>query len=131
MQAPRVSTSCNWLSETPRPTSVNKRRRLRNTRCSGASDGSARLLCLPIRTPGLGPPLARQRHSSGRSSGLHSQWSPVRKTTLIYKHLGWRITDEPIWCEQPGGRVKLEDDAARFMSCQGDADWPRGAIALG
>src|SRR5438445_6949092 len=26
-----------------------------------------------------------QRHSSGRSSGLHSQWSPVRKTTLIYR----------------------------------------------
>ncbi|TME99249.1 MAG: hypothetical protein E6I52_16265 [Chloroflexi bacterium] len=35
-------------------------------------------------------------------------WAPFAvvtcpKTTLIYKHLGWRITDEPIWCEQPGG----------------------------
>jgi hypothetical protein len=48
----------------------------------------------------------------------------------FYKRGGWRTTDAPIWCDQLGGRVKLEDEAALFVPCQGDADWPSGPIDL-
>jgi GNAT superfamily N-acetyltransferase len=64
-------------------------------------------------------------------------WAPFavaicpKEDVAFYTHLGWRITEAPIWCEQPGGRVKLEHEAALFVACQGDADWPSGAIDLG
>ena len=64
-------------------------------------------------------------------------WAPFavvicpKEDTAFYEHIGWRITHAPIWCDQPGGRVKLEDEVALFMPCQGDAEWPSGAIDLG
>ena len=64
-------------------------------------------------------------------------WAPFavvicpREDVVFYEHLGWRMTEAPIWCDQPGGRVKLENEVTLFMACQGDADWPSGAIDLG
>lgn len=48
----------------------------------------------------------------------------------FYDHLGWRVAEAPIWCEQPGGPVKLEGEVALFMPCQGDIEWPPGPIHL-
>jgi GNAT superfamily N-acetyltransferase len=61
-------------------------------------------------------------------------WAPFalvicpREDTAFYEHLGWRITQAPILCDQPGGRVKLEHEVALYVPCQGDADWPTGPI---
>ena len=54
-----------------------------------------------------------------------------RKDTDFYEMLGWRVAEAPIWCEQPGGRVRLEGEVAVFLPCQGDAEWPSGTIDLG
>jgi len=64
-------------------------------------------------------------------------WAPFalaicrRKDTDFYEMLGWRVAEAPIWCEQPGGRVRLEGEVAVFLPCQGDAEWPSGTIDLG
>lgn len=64
-------------------------------------------------------------------------WAPFamvicpREDAAFYLHLGWRVAEAPIWCEQPGGRVRLQDEVALLLPCQGDADWPSGAIDLG
>ena len=50
--------------------------------------------------------------------------------TGFYEHIGWRVAEGAIWCEQPGGHVKLEGEAVLFAPCQGDADWPSGPIDL-
>jgi hypothetical protein len=47
-----------------------------------------------------------------------------------YEMLGWRVAEAPIWCEQPGGRVRLEGEVAVFLPRQGDAEWPSGTIDL-
>ena len=49
----------------------------------------------------------------------------------FYEHLGWQVAEAPIWCEQPGGQVRLEDELALYLACQGDAEWPSGSIDLG
>jgi hypothetical protein len=63
-------------------------------------------------------------------------WAPFvvvicpKEDTGFYEHIGWRVAEESIWCEQPGGRVKLEGEAVLFAPCQGDARWPSGPIDL-
>jgi hypothetical protein len=60
-----------------------------------------------------------------------SPWSfAQRRGTAFYLHLGWRVAEAPIWCEQPGGPVRLAHELALYLACQGDADWPRGPIHL-
>jgi hypothetical protein len=64
-------------------------------------------------------------------------WAPFavvicpKEDTGFYEHIGWRVAEAPIWCEQPDGRVKLDKEVALYASCQGDAEWPSGAIDLG
>jgi GNAT superfamily N-acetyltransferase len=63
-------------------------------------------------------------------------WAPFalticpRKDTGFYEMLGWRVAEAPIWCQQPRGRVRLEDEVGVFLPCQGDAEWPSGPIDL-
>jgi GNAT superfamily N-acetyltransferase len=63
-------------------------------------------------------------------------WAPFavvicpREDTAFYEHLGWRVADAPIGCQQPRGQVALEDEVALFLSCQGEAEWPNGPIDL-
>jgi GNAT superfamily N-acetyltransferase len=63
-------------------------------------------------------------------------WAPFAvvicptKDVGFYEHVGWRAADAAIWCEQPNGRVRLEDEVALFVPCQGDAGWPGGPIDL-
>jgi hypothetical protein len=63
-------------------------------------------------------------------------WAPFalticpRQDTRFYELLGWRVAEAPIWCEQPGGRVKLEAEVAVVLPCQGEAAWPSGMIDL-
>ena len=54
-----------------------------------------------------------------------------RGDTDFYAHLGWRVAEGPIWCEQPDGPVRLDGEVALFMPCQGDVEWPRGPIHVG
>jgi Nodulation protein A (NodA) len=64
-------------------------------------------------------------------------WAPFavvicpRKDTGFYEHMGWHVAEALISCEQPRGRVTLEDEVAVFLPCQGDAAWPGGPIDLG
>jgi GNAT superfamily N-acetyltransferase len=65
-------------------------------------------------------------------------WAPFaviicpKEETGFYEHIGWRVAEAPIWCEQPGGRVKLDQEVALFAPCQGGAaEWPDGPIDLG
>jgi len=53
-----------------------------------------------------------------------------RDQAAFYRHLGWEVSDAPITCEQPGGRVTLAHEVAVVLPCQGDALWPSGAIDL-
>lgn len=63
-------------------------------------------------------------------------WAPFavsicrRNDTGFYEMLGWRVADAPIWCEQPGGKVRLEEEVCVFLPTQGAADWPGGTIDL-
>jgi aminoglycoside 2'-N-acetyltransferase I len=63
-------------------------------------------------------------------------WAPFavvicpEEDTAFYQHLGWRVAEAPIWCEQPGGPVRLPHELALYLACQGDADWPSGPIHL-
>ena len=52
-------------------------------------------------------------------------------TRLVVAPMGWHVAEALIWCEQPCGRVTLEDEVAEFLPCQGDAAWPSGPIDLG
>ena len=54
-----------------------------------------------------------------------------RKDASFCEHIGWHVAEAVIWCEQPGGRVLLEDEVAAFLPCQGEAEWPSGSIDLG
>jgi GNAT superfamily N-acetyltransferase len=64
-------------------------------------------------------------------------WAPFAlvicpvEAAAFYQHLGWRVAEAPIWCEQPGGPVRLPRELALYLACQGDADWPSGPIHLG
>jgi GNAT superfamily N-acetyltransferase len=64
-------------------------------------------------------------------------WAPFalvicpEEAAEFYLHLGWRVAEAPIWCEQPGGPVRLSHELALYLACQGDADWPSGPIHLG
>lgn len=64
-------------------------------------------------------------------------WAPFavvicpKEDSGFYQHLGWRVADAPIWCEQPNGQVRLQDEIALYLACQGDAEWPSGSIDLG
>jgi hypothetical protein len=42
-----------------------------------------------------------------------------RDETSFYRHLGWRVADAPITCEQPGGRVTLAHDVAVVLPVSG------------
>ena len=53
-----------------------------------------------------------------------------RDEASFYRHLGWRVADALIRCEQTGGRVTLAHEVVVVLSCQGDAFWPSGAINL-
>jgi GNAT superfamily N-acetyltransferase len=53
-----------------------------------------------------------------------------REDTAFYEHLGWRVAEAPISCEQPGGQVTLEGEVVLSLACQGEADWPGGPINL-
>jgi hypothetical protein len=63
-------------------------------------------------------------------------WAPFavticrREEAGFHEMLGWRVAEAPIWCEQPGGRVRLEGEVAVLVPCQGDAEWPSGTIDL-
>jgi GNAT superfamily N-acetyltransferase len=63
-------------------------------------------------------------------------WAPFalslchHNDTGFYEMLGWRVADAPIWCEQPGGRVRLEEEVGVFLPTQGAAEWPSGPIDL-
>ena len=64
-------------------------------------------------------------------------WAPFAvvisptEDTAFYEHVGWRVAEAPIQCEQPTGRVTLEREVALWLACQGDAHWPSGSINLG
>jgi GNAT superfamily N-acetyltransferase len=64
-------------------------------------------------------------------------WAPFalvicpEEDTAFYQHLGWRVAQAPIWCEQSAGPVRLAHELALYLACQGDADWPSGSIHLG
>ncbi len=85
-----------------------------------------------------------RRHGYARAALAHATafvgmqlWAPFavvicpRKDTGFYEHIGWHVAEARIWCEQPGGRVTLEDEVAVFLPCQGEAEWPSGPIDLG
>ena len=63
-------------------------------------------------------------------------WAPFavaicpKEDTAFYEHIGWRVAEAAISCDQPGRRVNLENEVALFMSCKGDGDWPSGPIDL-
>lgn len=63
-------------------------------------------------------------------------WAPYvlaicpRQESAFYEKLGWKVARAPIWCEQPGGRIELTEEVAVYLSCQGEAAWPGGAIDL-
>ena len=63
-------------------------------------------------------------------------WAPFavvicpKEDAGFYQHLGWQVAEAPIWCEQPGGQVRLEDELALYLACQGGAEWPSGSIDL-
>lgn len=63
-------------------------------------------------------------------------WAPFalaicpEEDTAFYQHLGWRVAEAPIWCEQPDGPVRLARERALYFACQGEADWPSGPIHL-
>jgi GNAT superfamily N-acetyltransferase len=63
-------------------------------------------------------------------------WTPFalvicpEEDTAFYQHLGWRVAEASIWCEQPGGPVRLARERALYLACQSDADWPGGSIDL-
>jgi GNAT superfamily N-acetyltransferase len=65
-------------------------------------------------------------------------WAPFALTICLpqdaafYKKIGWHAVnkDVPIWCDQPGGRVALAEEVAMYLSCQGEATWPKGEIDL-
>ncbi len=51
--------------------------------------------------------------------------------TGVYANIGWHIVEAPaIWCDQPGERVKLANEVAVVLVCQGTAEWPDGEIDL-
>ena len=54
----------------------------------------------------------------------------AREDTAFYEHLGWRVADALIWCEQPKGQVKLEEEGGLVMACQGEAEWSSDPIDL-
>jgi aminoglycoside 2'-N-acetyltransferase I len=64
-------------------------------------------------------------------------WAPFamvicpKEDSSFYQHLGWQVAEAPIWCEQPGGRIRLQNELALYLACQGDAEWPSGSIDLG
>jgi GNAT superfamily N-acetyltransferase len=63
-------------------------------------------------------------------------WAPFamvicpKEDSGFYEHLGWHVADGPIWCEQPVGRIRLQNELALSLACQGDAEWPSGPIDL-
>jgi len=63
-------------------------------------------------------------------------WAPFAvvicpdEDTAFYQHLGWRIAEAPIWCEQAGGPARLSHELALYLECQSDAEWPSGPIHL-
>jgi hypothetical protein len=63
-------------------------------------------------------------------------WAPFvlticpRNDTGFYEMLGCHVAQSPIWCQQPHGRVRLEDEVAVSLPCQGDVEWPSGTIDL-
>jgi aminoglycoside 2'-N-acetyltransferase I len=79
---------------------------------------------------------ARAALSSATAFAGLQLWAPFalvicpEEDTAFYQHLGWRIAQSPIWCEQPGGPVRLAHELALYLACQGDADWPSGPIHL-
>jgi aminoglycoside 2'-N-acetyltransferase I len=85
-----------------------------------------------------------RRHGYARVALAHATafvgmqlWAPFavvicpRKDTGFYEHIGWHVAEALIWCEQPCGRVTLEEEVAAYLPCQGDAEWPSGPIDLG
>jgi GNAT superfamily N-acetyltransferase len=63
-------------------------------------------------------------------------WAPFavaicpRADTGFYELLGWQVAEAPICCDQPGGKVRLEDEVVVYLPCQGEATWPSGPIDL-
>jgi len=63
-------------------------------------------------------------------------WAPFAvvicpaEDTAFYEHIGWRVAEAPIRCEQPEGPVQLAREIALYLACQGEAAWPSGPIDL-
>ncbi|MDQ3809049.1 MAG: GNAT family N-acetyltransferase [Chloroflexota bacterium] len=63
-------------------------------------------------------------------------WAPFlmvlceREYAAFYEALGWNVLQVPISFEHTAGHAELEDRVAVVLACQGDRQWPTGAIDL-
>ncbi len=63
-------------------------------------------------------------------------WAPFvmvlcgREHAAFYEGLGWKVVQPAISFEQAAGNAEFDDRLAAVLACQGDRQWPTGAIDL-